>query len=169
MLVKPRLKESLGTNLLISFLIRYPELSSLRYNQTSQTLAFSFLLKGEESLSRQAEFVQVLESYFAACRVVDPKFATRGSVAHTPLEGVTMLEYEQQVKLLGSVEVRLLMGVVAEFYGTALGTEVLPLQEEELHAQEELIESILGQKETWREEKSIVAYREGGRVFVYNK
>ena len=43
------------------------------------------------------------------------------------------------------------------------------MPEEDLELQEALIEQILLKKETWREEKSIVAYRDGGKVFVYNK
>jgi hypothetical protein len=163
------LKESPGTNLLISFLIRYPELSSLRYNQASKTLSFTVLLKGEVAPERQAEFVDFLDGYYEACRIVDPKFPARGRVEHTTLDGVTVLVYEQPVEVLNIVEVRLLMQLFVEFYGNLIGAEALPLQEEELSAQEEIIESILGAKETWREEKSIVAYRDGGRVFVYNK
>ncbi|PWK15499.1 hypothetical protein C7459_10335 [Tumebacillus permanentifrigoris] len=169
LVAKPRLKESPGTNLLISFLIRYPELSSLRYNQATKTLSFTVLLKGEIATERQTEFVEFLDSYHEACQMVDPKFPTRGRVEHTVLDGVTVLVYEQRVEALNIVEVRLLMQLFVEFYGSMIGAEALPLQEEELYAQEEIIESILGAKETWREEKSIVAYRDGGRVFVYNK
>ncbi|KEO84207.1 hypothetical protein [Tumebacillus flagellatus] len=168
-MAKLRLKETPGTNLLISFLIRYPVLASLRYNQGSQTLSFTVLLKDQVDAERQTEFVEFLQGYYEACKVVDPKFPQLGRVEHAALNGVTVLGYEQRVEILTLVEVRLLMQLFVEFYGDLIGAEALPLQEEELYAQEEIIEQILGQKETWRSEKSIVAYREGGRVFVYNK
>ncbi|MBL0388474.1 hypothetical protein JJB07_17875 [Tumebacillus sp. ITR2] len=168
-MAKLRLKESPGTNLLISFLIRYPELASLRYNQASQTLSFTVLIKDQVDAARQTEFVDFLNGYYEACQMVDPKFPALGRVEFSMQMGITVLVYEQPVDVLSIVEVRLLMQLFVEFYGDLIGADALPLQDEELYAQEEIIESILGQKETWRGEKSIVAYREGGRVFVYNK
>lgn len=166
---KLRLKESLGTNLLISFLIRYPELSSLRYNPQQATLSFTMLIKDEVAPERQTEFVTFVANYFSACRELDPRFAPLGRVTHAAEDGVTVLVYEQKMDILSIPETRLFMQLVRDFY-PELGTEEsVPLQEEEVYAQEEIIEQILGQKENLREEKLIVAYRDGGRVFVYNK
>jgi hypothetical protein len=168
-LVKPRLKESLGTNLLVSFLIRYPHLSSLRYNRQSGSLSFTILLKGVITPQRQEEFVSFAEGYFAACRELDARFSPMGDVTHTSIEGVTMLVYEQPVALLNVGEIRLFMQLVADFYKNAVSDEMVQMPAEELNAQEEIIEHILGQKEAWCDEKLIVAYRDGGKVFVYNK
>jgi hypothetical protein len=43
------------------------------------------------------------------------------------------------------------------------------LPPEDLELQETLIEQILLKKEKLRDEKPIVAYRDGSKVFVYNK
>ena len=168
-MVKPRLKESLGTNLLVSFLIRYPQVSSLRYNSQAGTLSFTILLKGVITREQQGQFVTFAEGYFTACRELDARFAPMGDVAYTSMEGVTMLVYEQQVTLLNIGEIRLFMQLVADFYKGSISDEVAQVSPEELDAQEEIIEQILGQKEAWCDEKLIVAYRDGGKVFVYNK
>lgn len=168
-MAKLRLKETPGTNLMISFLIRYPEIASLRYNQGSQTLSFTVLLKEQVDEQRQAQCIEFLQGYYEACRMLDTSFPVLGRVEHSALDGVTVLVYEQQVERLTMMEVRLLVQLFGEFYGDLIGADILSLQEEDLYAQEEIIEQILGQKETWRSEKSIVAYREGGRVYVYNK
>lgn len=168
-MVKPRLKESLGTNLLVSFLIRYPQLSSLRYNRQSGSLSFTILLKEALSPQQQAEFVSYAESYFETCRELDARFSPMGVVTYTGMEGVTMLVYEQTVALLNVGEIRLFMQLVSDFYKDAVSDEVVQMPAEELNAQEAIIEHILGQKEAWCDEKLIVAYRDGGKVFVYNK
>ncbi|HEU4964106.1 MAG TPA: hypothetical protein VFV52_09695 [Bacilli bacterium] len=168
-MAKPRLQESAGTNLLISLLIRYPELSSLRYNPKTGEMSFTILITGEVLTAQQEEFRAFVARYFAACRELDRNFAELGRITHTMMEGVTMLVYEQHVDVLTIMEVRLFTQLVVEFYQAAVVGEMLGLHEEEMEAQEEIIEHLLGQKETLRQEASIVAYRDGGKVFVYNK
>lgn len=169
-MAKLRLKETLGTNLLISFLIRYPELSSLRYNPESTTLSFTLLLKGEVDAERQKRFVVSLTDYFLACRELDPRFPALGQLTQTVADGVTMLLYEQDIDVVSIPETRLYLQVVKDFYQGLIGEEsAFLLRDEEVQMQEEIIEQILGQRDQLREEKPIVAYRDGGRVFVYNK
>ncbi|MGZ4105782.1 MAG: hypothetical protein ACXVP5_00365 [Tumebacillaceae bacterium] len=168
-MAKLRLKESLGTNLLISLLIRYPELSSLRYNPMNTMLSFTILVKGDVEPARQTEFVTRVADYFAACQELDPNFSPLGRIEQAADEGVTVIMYEQKLETLTIAETRLFMELVTEFYRGQIGDTGTPLHEDDAFTQEEIIETILGQKEHLREEKSIVAYREGGRVFVYNK
>lgn len=169
MLAKLRLKETLGTNLLVSLLIRYPELSSLRYNPETTTLSFTILLKVEVDGEKQVEFAEKVTTYFAACQELDPKFSPLGQLQQHADDGVTMLVYEQFLDKISIAEMRLFMELVTDFYRGLIGDTGMPLHEEDAFTQEEIIEHILSQKDTLREEKSIVAYREGGRVFVYNK
>jgi hypothetical protein len=168
-LAKLRLKETLGTNLLVSLLIRYPELSSLRYNPQTATLSFTILLKAEVEAANRAEFAAKVATYFSVCQELDPKFSPPGSLEQSADDGVTVIVYEQQLEKVTIPETRLFMELVTDFYRGLIGDTGMPLHEEEAFTQEEIIEHILGQKESLREERSIVAYREGGRVFVYNK
>jgi hypothetical protein len=162
-------KESLGTNLLISFLIRYPQFSTLRFSPETNKLSFTVLLKESVPLERQKEFAEKAEAHFAAAKLVDPAFASMGSIHQSQVEGITMIVYEQDVNILTIAEVRLFVSLVSDAYHGLVDLEGDSLQEEELDRQEAIIESILGQREHLREERLIVAYRDGGRVFVYNK
>ncbi len=155
--------------MLVSMLIRYPELSSLSLNSKSGMLTLTVLLKGESTKENCGTFAAYCADYFAVCRDLDPGFSTLGKIDHSFLDGVTILTYEQQVEALHLPELSLYMQLVREYYGGMVGEDLLPLQEAELDAQEEIIASILGEKETLRKEDSIIAYRDGGKVFVYNK
>lgn len=150
-------------------LIRYPELSSLRLNARAGMLTFTILVKGEVADDKGREFAATCTDYFLACRELEPGFAPLGKIGHALMEGVTILTYEQQVDALHLSELSLFTQLVREFYAGMVGSDLLPLQEAELDAQEEIIAGILGEKETLRHEDSIVAYRDGGKVFVYNK
>ena len=167
---KPRLKESPGTSLVVSFLVRYPELSSLRYNPDTERLAFRIFLKGVVELTQQEEFRQYVEAYLAACRELDPAFSQPGLIEFVTYEGATELCYKQQIHSLQLAEVRLFMELVRQYYAGMLGDDLgLPPHEEDATAHDELIERILQNKSAIREEKPIVGYREGGRVFVFNR
>lgn len=168
-MAKLRLKETPGTNLLVSMLIRYPELSSLSLNARAGKLTLTILLKGEVADDKCREFALYCTDYFLACRELEPSFAPLGKIGHSLMDGVTILTYEQQVDALHVTELSLFVQLVREFYAGLVGSDLLPLHEAELHAQEEIIAGILGEKETLRQEDSIVAYRDGGKVFVYNK
>jgi len=168
-LAKLRLNETPGTSLIVSFLIRYPELSSLRFTPESGVMAFTILLKGEVSVEQQSQFESHVHTSMAVCMEFSRAITAPGTVSHSLMDGVTILTYEQEVATLSILEIRLFMQLASDFYNSMLGEDVYPLPEEDLEMQERLIEQILLKKETWREEKPIVAYRDGGKVFVYNK
>ncbi len=168
-MAKLRLNETPGTSLVVSFLIRYPELSSLRYNPESGVMAFTILLRGEATDQQQAQFESHVNDSLAVCQEYSRAISVLGTVSHALMDGVTILTYEQQVGLLSIMEIRLFMQLAIDFYQGMFGDEGYPLPEEELELQERLIEQILKKKDAWREEKPIVAYRDGGKVFVYNK
>lgn len=168
---KMRSKESPGTSLVVSFLIRYPELSSIGYSPETERLTFRIFLKGVVELTQQQEFCHYVETYLAACREFDPSFADSGTISFENFEeGATALCYAQQMKRLNLPEVRLFMELARQYYEGMFGDgKHLSLHEEEAEAHEEAIEQILQHKNTIREEKPIVGYREGGRVFVFNR
>jgi hypothetical protein len=150
-------------------LIRYPELSSLRLNPKAGTLSFTIFLNGEVSDEKRDEFAAYCADCFAACQALEPGFSVLGKIAQTGMEGVTILTYEQQVDVLNLTELSLFMQLVHEYYRGMLGEEAMPLHDAEHDAEEEIIARILGEKDALRQEETIVAYRDGGKVFVYNK
>lgn len=150
-------------------LIRYPELSSLSLNAKTGMLTFTILLNGEVADEKRGEFSRFCADYFAVFQELEPSFGQFGTIGHSLMDNVTILTYEQQVDRLNVTELSLFMNLVRDFYAELCGDDLLPLQEDEVDAQEEIIAKILGEKDTLRHEDSLVAYRDGGKVFVYNK
>ena len=108
-LAKLRLNETPGTSSIVSFLIRYPELSSLRYNPESGVIEFTILLKGEVEAEQQARFETYVADSLAVCQEFSRAISVIGSVSHSLLDGVTILTYQQKVEALNIVEIRLFM------------------------------------------------------------
>jgi len=168
-LAKPRIKESLGTNLLVSFLVRYPQLSTLRYDPQSRTLSFTLFLKGDVDPVKMAAFLAHVDEHWEVARMIDPAFSPLGRIEHATHEGITALLYEQSVEVLNLEEVRLFVQLACDVYRGDLSDDEWMTPEAELVSHEETLSRLLGQKAELAEEKILVAYREGGRVFVYNK
>lgn len=166
-----RVKESPGTSLVVSFLIRYPELSSVRFCPETERLTFRIFLKGIVELTKEQAFIQYVETYVAACRELEPSFADAGTIRFERFEeGATALCYEQRIQQLDLPEVRLFMELARQDFEDLFSDDkLLSPYEEEVVAHEAVIERILQDKNTIREEKPIVGYREGGRVFVFNR
>lgn len=154
--------------MLVSFLVRYPELSTLKFDPKERVLSFTiFMMQGVPQEVRE-QFLKTLGAHWEAARMVDPTFSPLGKVSFADLEEITALVYEQSVERVNVPEVRLFMQLVGESFRGQLSDETLSMQEEDLETQEEIIGMILGKKKELAEEKVIVAYRDGGRVFVYN-
>jgi hypothetical protein len=167
-LFQPKRKESSGTDLVVSFLFRYPELSSLRYNPGTGRLTFRIFLKGVVELTQQQEFRQHVEAYLTACRELDLAFAKTGSIQFEKFDGATALTYEQNIQALNIAEVRLFIELVKEFFAGMFSDDVeWSLNEESAQAHDERIEQLLENQQEIREEKPIIGYRDGGRVFVF--
>jgi hypothetical protein len=167
--MQARNQESPATHLLISMLIRYPEVSTLRYEPDKQLLIFTFLLQGEIDTSKQIACQQKFFSYYDACSDLDNKFRYRGVFSFRHFDDVTLVTYQQGLSNIRPGEIRLLISVLQEFFPGEVTLEPLLIDEQDLDMQEELIDRLLNHKELLSEKQQIVAYRDGGKVFVYNR
>lgn len=164
-----RKNESPATHLLISMLIRYPEVSSVRYEPETQSLFFSFFLQGQLDLTKQSECIQELTTSFEICADIDRRFPAMGKVCFSPLEGLTLVTYQQAINQVKTSEIRLLTTIVQNHFSHQVALDPLAVEEVDLEMQEDLIDRLLDHRDILTEEKQIVAYRDGGKVFVYNR
>ncbi|GAX91799.1 hypothetical protein [Effusibacillus lacus] len=161
--------ESPATHLLISMLIRYPEVSSVRYDPNNRSLIFTFFLQGKLDQARQSACMDNLRIYFDTCANFDRHFPPLGELVFMPLEDITVVTYEQLVNRVSTSEIHLLTAVLQDHFAKQVALDPLMIEEEDLEMQEELINRLLDHRGILEEQQQIVAYREGGKVFVYNR
>lgn len=85
------------------------------------------------------------------------------------MDDVSVLELERDLSSLTREEISLTVSMVHDLFQDDLVKEENDFLEEELAIQEELIEHMLENIKAGHQEKNIIAFREEGRVLVFNK
>ncbi|MDI3281381.1 MAG: hypothetical protein QJR13_08445 [Bacillota bacterium] len=162
------LQNSIG--LLISILVRYPEVGTVRYNPEAQTLKFTFILKVVPPRERQRRFFALFRESLQAFYGLTGREPLVFELERQVYRNFTLLELKRDIATLSQEEISLFTGLVRdEFSDVLLTEENEPLQEEERLFQEEMIEHMLEDMRESKLEKDLIGFREEGRVFVFNK
>ncbi|MDD2421336.1 MAG: hypothetical protein PHC60_05855 [Heliobacteriaceae bacterium] len=166
----PEVSGSMG--LLISILVRYPEVGTINYDPEGRVLKFTFLLHWEVT---EQKLAQIAETIGEALRVyhgleeLEPKIVTVEPRYDTG--GLFSLGVGRDIETLSQGEIALLIDLLHQLLGPGILEEDEPnvLLEDELQWQEEMISHMLDTLKSGDIEQQIFAFREEGRVMVYNK
>lgn len=157
-------------SLLVSILVRYPEIGSVRFLAADEHLAFTFMLKGMHNRNRLAQFRQAALAYLDAYTMV-----TGHTIHHFDVNGIihndfTQVEICRDMATVSREELSLLIGLIRTYFGQDLVVEYEePLRDEDRMLQEELIDDILEDVRAGGLHRELVGFREAGRVMVFNK
>ncbi len=160
--------DSIG--LLISILVRYPEVGTINYDPKQQDLKFTFIfsrvLDEKELTNFKTELIQVIDTY----NYLEGKEIIIADVNHLFCDNFTMLEVRRDVNTLTQEEIALIIEVVEKcFKQNLVADQNEYMMEEDLIMQEELIEHMLENLKSASLERNLIAFREEGRVLVFNK
>ena len=163
-----------GLRLLISLLIRYPEIGSIRYLPDKRSLQLHFYISlaetAETAFSREAVQQQLTKHLEAFLSLMDEKYEVL-TLTWSEVENVLQLTLERDVKSLSLHEVSLAVTLLSEALASGLIVEKGPVaDDEEMWFQNEML--IDGLLESMRREsprQSLVGIREEGRVLVFNQ
>ncbi|MFC4766381.1 hypothetical protein ACFO8Q_03085 [Effusibacillus consociatus] len=150
-------------------LIRYPEVSSVRYEPENHALVFSFFLQGQVDVAKKNACLKDLNTCFEVCTELDREFPKMGNLTFTSLEDITIVMYHQEINQITTGEISLLTSILQNHFANEVALDPLMVDEDDMELQEELIDRLLGHRDILSEQKQIVAYRDGGKVFVYNR
>jgi hypothetical protein len=159
-----------GVNLLISILVRYPEIATVSFRKQNDSLEFTFMVSGllpalEYDVSRK----MLLDS-IAAYHLLTNQAAEISEVELSSCEQVTMLTINRDVHTLSKGEITLLIALLRDKFMERLVIDSNDsLLEEDLLIQEELIADMLENIKNERTEHNLIGIREDGRVLVFNK
>jgi hypothetical protein len=161
---------SRSVGLLISMLVRYPELGTVRLDPACQTLKFTFLvtrlLEEEDFTSLKDHIRSALDAY---TYLMDKPIET-ADVARESYDDLTVLTVTRDVQSLSQEEISLLIEILRSRFKRHLVADFNEsLLEEDLLMQEQIIGEMLEDLRDTVQEKNLIAFREGGRVLVFNK
>lgn len=165
---KEDVSDSIG--LLISILVRYPEVGTINYDPVDQHLKFTFLLSSVLDETELVNFKNKVINSIETYNILEGKTPIVVKADYNLYENFTMIEVIRDVGTLSQEEISLVIELVYLNYKNQLVTEKNEnVVEEDLIMQEELIEHMLENLKLSSPEKNLIAFREEGRVLVFNK
>lgn len=159
-----------GVNLLISILVRYPEVGAIDYNPDNLSLKLTFMLS---NIIQEADFIEMkslLIESMEAYHNLEGAVAAFYNIEMSVCERVTILRIVRDVKTLSKGEIALIIALLRERLRGVLITDCNDsMLEEDLMVQEELIEDMLENLRKEHAGRKLIGIREDGRVLVFNK
>jgi hypothetical protein len=159
-----------GVNLLISILVRYPEIGTISFDPHNNWLKLTFMMS---TIPSETEFSNIknllLNSVIAYTTLEDVSFKTLDIQLDT-YDQVAMLSIFRDVHTISKNEITLLITLLRGKFKNHLITDYNDsLLEEDLLIQEEVIEDMLTSIKKHHTENRLIGIREDGRVLVFNK
>ena len=158
---------STDTELLVSILVRYPELATVCLDASTQTLRLSFLVAGElpaakfRSLRRR---VELSVRAYGQLRSVCPGVIC---VRQSSDDQLTVLHVVRDIQSLSQEEIGMLVALMREALGSQLTTDDHWVGDD-MSGQEEVIDQMLEDIRSSRQQRRLTALRDDGRVLVFN-
>ena len=163
-------KVSSGINLLISILVRYPEIGTINFDAKNNTLKLTFMLSSIPVEKEYEAFRHLLKNSISAYHLLEDTVESTVKIELSSCEQVAMLTIMRDVASLSKGEIALLISILRDYFTDMLVVDQNDaLMEDELLIQEEVIVSMLEKVKAQRSNNGLIGIREDGRVFVFNK
>ncbi|OPY58208.1 MAG: hypothetical protein A4E55_01103 [Pelotomaculum sp. PtaU1.Bin035] len=159
-----------SVGLLISILVRYPEVATINFDPENQLLRFTFMfskvLDDNELSNLKAKLMDSIEVY----NFLEGKETSLISLSGQYCDNLTIIEIQRDVETLDQEEIALIVELFRQCLNNSLVTEEnVQCIEEDLIAQEEMIGHMLESMKGSSQDKYLFAFREEGRVLVFDK
>lgn len=156
--------------LLISILIRYPEVATINFDPEKQVLKFTFILSKVLEFEEFEEVEDKLIKSIEVFNTLESKKVSLSIVKYHVYDNLTLIEIQRDVNTLVQEEIALIVELFRCYFPKNLIVEKDEgIIEEELVVQEEIIEHMLESVRRAAGDKCLFAFRDEGRVLVFNK
>lgn len=159
-----------SVGLLISILVRYPEVATINYDPGDHVLKFTFISARILEPDKLHAINENLLNSIEVFNILEGKEIRVSKISHQVCDHLTMVEVHRDVDTLVQEEIALIVELFHQYLeGDLMAEENDNLFEEDLLIQEEIIEHMLQSVKGTAGDKNLFAFREEGRVLVFNK
>jgi hypothetical protein len=160
--------DSIG--LLISILVRYPEVGSTNIDPETRNLTLTYTISKTLDNDTFCIFEDKLLACIDAFHFLQNSSPLLVQVNQSSYDKLTMLEVKRDVETITLNEINLITSIMQEsFSNYLLADDNDSFMEEDLELQEEMIGHMLENIKGANLGKKLIAFREEGRVLVFNK
>ena len=163
-------QEAQTTNLLISLLMRFPEIMSINYDMQKERCKFTFILNDTVNREKYCAFKKMLNESLSVFRdMTDESFFLSTKITRSGK--ITLIESTCGAFDLSLDAIQLIISLVDSFFCDIIVRDydaVEMARDEEVIKQEEIIEYLLCNT-TGAKKENLIAFREAGKVYIYDK
>lgn len=153
--------------LFVSLLMRYPEISSVRYRPENACLVIGFTVRQDLTEDDFAALKERLELSLEVFSDLSGKPIHVLELRHIHVAPFTVLEVVRDVQTLTQMELSVIVGTLADRFGESLVYEpIIPEETDEPFLQDDLIEHLLDDVRLVPPPRQVIGFREDGRVVV---
>lgn len=163
-------QDAYNTNLLVSLLMRFPEIMAINFDMPKDRCKFVFMLQGEADRKDYGEMSQQLKESLVAFRELTgesfeakPKLYRSKKISSIEVTCTTTDLSFEAIHLITSIVDNAFSGMILKDLDTMNN-----IGDDELVRQEEIIDYLLSHTASTKKE-NLFAFREAGKVFVFDK
>lgn len=163
--------ENDNAGLLISFLIRYPEILKIIYEPKQMVITFAFGIRTSLEDKQFNKFKNKVSDYINTVLYLNNQTAKIRDLSITSMHGISLVEFKRDLTTFEKNELNVLIELLKREYEEKLLVEDMgSVEEDVLWLHEEIINNfLLNLGGAASNDVPLVAFRENGRVFVFNK
>lgn len=164
--------ESTGgsVGLIMSILVRYPEVSSIKFDPESREIRFALMVGRMLTDAEFAAFRETLRASLDAYAYVTGRTGLSLQMERQDYDSMTVVEIVRDVESLCQEEISLIIGVSqGSFEKSLVVDDSEPFPEDEVDIQDGIIDQLLDNLKDYEGEKKLIGFREEGRVMVFNR
>ena len=160
--------DSIG--LLISILVRYPEVGSINFDPQAHELRLTFILAGDAENTKITGIKQLIVDSVHIYHQLEKIRPYVFAVECNNNDNYTIIDIKRDIDTLSRNEISFLMELFHVHFPHALVTDHNEeMWEEDLQIQDEMIGHLLEGIKNAKTDKKLIAYRDEGKVLVFNK
>ena len=157
-----------SVNLVVSLLVRHPELSRVIIKPRTAAIAFFFIVRAGLDAGERSRFRHSVVEHTRALRSLGRGGKADVAVRFSAGDGLTFVEIERDAKTIARDEIGMIVGLVSQTFDDRL--VVNPPAEEgddDAMIQEESVVTALDAVQRGRQRKGLVGFRDERRVLIY--
>lgn len=159
-----------SANLLISILVRFPEIATIRFDSTKQIMKLTFMVSTALEQEDFSELRRIIIASITAYHMLQGRIDAQMDVQMKCYDGISVITLYRDMNTLSKGEIAVCIALLCEHCRDRLVTDCNDtIHEDDLQMQEELIDNMFEHVKSIRSVNNLIGIREDGRVFVYNK
>ena len=152
--------------LIVSLLVRYPELSRLSIDSRARSISFFFIVRGRIAEAERAAFAGSLRGHMDAFHRLDRREGVQIAVDMDELDGITIVEVRRDTRTVAREELGVIVALLTEAFGDRVVANPPAEGDDDSSAQEEMVGNAFDALRRGKQKKSLVGFRDDRRVLV---